>query len=626
MHTTISANIFTACIFMFLQLANTKTNAQSAPFRFSVTPSATIPLNGQHDTTQFSSNGGGCIMQGDFYPTQTFGIRVQTGVSSSNGNITALDDWNESKTTKDAGARISSSQSSFILAGPVLSFGNKFYADLSAQVGAFFHTTSAITVEDTVTKSVLYRTEPASQGATFGFGSSFSLNYAISSQWALGLSASVFNSKTSVNTYQIITEPGTITSTTISNTVDKNLPVFFAGISISFSPSCKTGSNEKVEHWGDPHEMVEGENAGANELAVGDEGVTEDKPPKKKPKSGNLAVNDEGVTEKVAVDEPGVIDNRVNGNDGGLTKYLDPDDDDDKLFNFLLNETISNPQVALAAINSSNSNIKNLYTVLDDASKTLNADNAAAQAAVNISNSNIKNLFTELEKLEGVLAEDDWLQPAQTAINSSNSNIKNLVAELENVTKALNTDNSAAQAAINNSNSNIKNMVQTFDTSADSMYRKADDDVIDFAPSVGNVQAHDDWETQAQTVINNSNSNIKNLVATLDDFDKIINESSGAAQVAVNSSNSNIKNLLSVLDELDKEVLESLETVKTANTDGYCSVNNLSSTLDELNRVVCSSSGAAQVAVNSSNSNIKNLVSVLDDVNQSVSFISDVLE
>lgn len=64
-----------------------------------------------------------------------------------------------------------------------------------------------------------------------------------------------------------------------------------------------------------------------------------------------------------------------------------------------------------------------------------------------------------------------------------------------------------------------------------------------------------------QTAINNSHSNIKNLLACVDELEQMLNADNGAAKTAINNSHSNIKNLRIAASELEN-AMDDMETME----------------------------------------------------------------
>lgn len=551
---------------------------QSSPFSFSLVPSARFALNGKEDTALFRRNGYGFLLKGDFASPQRLGVRVEIGVDDDGDDQSAIENFIKSRGLTNATATKTRSQKSYVMVGPVYKFGNRFSADLSAQAGIFFNTPSSITIQEQGSIRANYRTEPGSKNTYAGFGGSASFHFALGDQWSLGLSTSLQSTKTSVRVFD--SKAGGAVSGS-AQSFSKNITDCLAGVSIRFNPSAKNdkgkGSNSRVkswvfphvldrvagQHWGDPHvsektiKAISSTNEGkllkilseidqavntsfgalqsitknhtcsSENLRVEIEAIS--KIIQSNPDIVNLAVGDEGVTEdqnnpkpsKVAVDEPGVIDNRVK-----------PSTRQTNQSSFGTRTSGSPVQQALfAAVNSSNSNIKNLIATLDEMGKTIESDNTAAQAAINSSNSNIKNLITILGSFSDGSTQDNTDDPVQAAVNSSNSNIKNLLAVLNDVSTTLNGNSSASLAAINSSNSNIKNMITG-------------------RMRIENKSHMDDW-SQTGSGLNSLNPDTKNKLVRLEAFNRITETHNGAAKVAVNSSNSNIKNLISVLDDLN---------------------------------------------------------------------------
>ena len=64
-----------------------------------------------------------------------------------------------------------------------------------------------------------------------------------------------------------------------------------------------------------------------------------------------------------------------------------------------------------------------------------------------------------------------------------------------------------------------------------------------------------------KTMINTSHSNIKNLLVSIDDLEKMLNEDNVSDKTAINTSHSNIKNLRTITADLE-QTMDNLETMK----------------------------------------------------------------
>jgi hypothetical protein len=240
---------------------------------------------------------------------------------------------------------------------------------------------------------------------------------------------------------------------------------------------------------------------------------------------------------------------------------------------------------AEAALNTSHSNIKNLQVTMAD----LDGD-GVAEAAINGSNSNIKNLRVAAGDVDGdgmtdiimgakvsdfglsrsltTLQPGDPIPGVDIKLGSKKSGAeKNITADDAGKIRVIGPDMEPdTYTLFVTSNIYIEDETQV--TVGDANEIAIDEEGVQRS-SGGIKQTMQTqvrkWEPSpsARAAINGSNSNIKNLLATVDELEQMLNNDTAVAKAVINTSNSNIKNLRNAADGLT-QALDNLTTMDKA--------------------------------------------------------------
>jgi hypothetical protein len=239
---------------------------------------------------------------------------------------------------------------------------------------------------------------------------------------------------------------------------------------------------------------------------------------------------------------------------------------------------------AEAAVNASNSNIKNLRVTMADPD-----GDGVYEAAINNSNSNIKNLRVTAGDVDGdgitdivlgskvsdfgigmsrtltTLQPGDPIPGVDIKLGSKKGGAeKNITADDAGKIKVIGPDMEPdTYTLFVISNIYIEDETQV--TVGDANEIAIDEEGVQRS-SGGIKQTMQTqvriWEPSpsARVAINGSNSNIKNLLATVDELGQMLNNDNTASEAAINGSNSNIKNLRTAAGSLT-QALDNLTTM-----------------------------------------------------------------